>query len=111
MTAPGDFPAAKQALEGIGYTHAGNLGIAGREAFDYGEKPHLMEHYLYVCGADSAELRRHILFRDHLREHAEYRDRYSRIKAEMAKKYPHDIEKYIEGKTPVVRDIYAKIGL
>lgn len=106
----GGFPAAKRALEGAGYVHAGDLGIAGREAFDYEDKPHLMTHYLYVCEEGSAELRRHLCFRDYLRKHAGDRDRYSRIKQEMARKHPHDIDRYIEGKAPVVREIYAKIG-
>lgn len=107
----GDFSTARKALESIGYFHTGDLGIAGREAFDYEGKPHLMAHYLYVCEEDSAELRRHIRFRDHLRENADDRDRYSRVKIEMARKYPHDIDRYIAGKTPVVREIYAKLGL
>ncbi len=49
----------------VGYSHEGNLGIPGREAFaaPRGE----IEHHLYVCAADSAELRRHITFRDKLR--------------------------------------------
>lgn len=106
----GGFPAARKALEGIGYTHAGDLGLSGREAFDYRDQPHLMTHHLYVCEEGSAELRRHLLFRDHLREHAADRDRYSRVKIEMARKHPHDIDKYIEGKGTVVREIYAKLG-
>ena len=39
------------ALEGIGYHHEGDLGIAGREAFRYEGKEHLQKHHLYVCTA------------------------------------------------------------
>ena len=52
----------------IGYVHEGNLGIEGREAFCYTGKPHLQLHHLYVCPADSEELRRHITFREFLRQ-------------------------------------------
>ena len=57
------------ALEKIGYQHEGNLGIAGREAFQYDGKEHLRKHHLYVCPEDSPELKRHIAFRDYLQTH------------------------------------------
>ena len=69
----------------IGYEHEGDLGIPGREAFRYQDKPHLMTHHLYVCPQDSAELRRHVMFRDYLRSHPEAAARYSRIKEEAAR--------------------------
>ena len=59
------------ALQKIGYTHEGDLGIPGREAFKYQGKEHLRKHHLYVCAKDSDELSRHIGFRDYLRKHPE----------------------------------------
>lgn len=102
-----------EALANIGYTHCGDLGIEGREAFDYSseEKPHLMAHHLYACHKDSAELKRHMALRDFLRVNAVYRDKYSEIKKEMAQKHPHDIDAYIEGKAPVISEIYKLCGL
>ena len=99
------------ALGEIGYHHEGNLGIAGREAFKYDGKKHLRKHHLYVCPEDSPELKRHIAFRDYLRTHPEAVREYSRIKEEGAKKYPDDIEKYIEYKAPFIEGIYAEIGV
>ena len=32
-------------LAAIGYTHEGDLGIRGREAFAYADKSHLMKHH------------------------------------------------------------------
>ena len=43
-------------LSAVGYAHEGNLGIPGREAFKYSDKPHLMTHHLYVCPKNSPEL-------------------------------------------------------
>ena len=57
-----------RALSNIGYVHEGDLGISGREAFDYSDKPHLAKHHLYVCPKDSAELKRHLAFRDFFAE-------------------------------------------
>ncbi|MCR5005867.1 MAG: GrpB family protein [Clostridiales bacterium] len=99
------------ALGEIGYRHEGNLGIVGREAFKYDGKEHLRKHHLYVCPKDSPELKRHIAFRDYLRTHPEAAREYSRIKEEGAKKYPDDIEKYIEYKAPFIERIYAEIGV
>ncbi len=103
--------AAIAALERIGYRHEGDLGIPGREAFGYDGKEHLMEHHLYVCAADSAELRRHVAFRDYLRTHPEAVRAYSRIKEEGARLYPYDREKYTEHKSPFIEKIYAELGL
>jgi GrpB-like predicted nucleotidyltransferase (UPF0157 family) len=106
-----NFEEVRQALESIGYIYEGDLGISGREAFKYQNKPHLMAHHLYVCNKDNEELRRHIKFRDYLRQHKEDRDKYSGIKKEMAFKYPEDMDSYIEGKQPVILEIYNKCGL
>jgi len=105
------FEEVKKALESIGYIYEGDLGIPGREAFAYENKPHLMAHHLYVCNKDNEELYRHITFRDYLRQHKEDKYRYSSIKKEMALKYPEDIDSYIEGKQAVILDIYKKCGL
>ena len=99
------------ALGGIGYSHEGNLGIVGREAFKYEGKEHLRRHHLYVCTQDSPELRRHLVFRDYLRSHPEAVKEYSRIKEEGAALYPDDIDAYIAHKSPWIEAVYREIGL
>lgn len=106
-----DVNKAIDALEGIGYIYEGNLGIEGREAFAYEGKEHLQIHHLYVCPEDSAELKRHLAFRDYLRRHPQDREKYGNVKLEAARKYPDDIEKYIEHKSPVIEEIYASMGI
>ena len=98
-------------LGGIGYIHEGDLGIKGREAFKYSGKEHLMAHHLYVCTRDSAELYRHLSFRDFLCKSPEAVLKYSRIKEQAARLYPDDIDKYIEFKSPCIRELYAMCGL
>lgn len=107
----GTFPLVKEKLAAAGYEHVGDLGIPTREAFAYSGKEHLMEHHLYVCESDSPELRRHVTFRNYLREHPVDRDRYSQIKVEMAKKFPHDIDSYLDGKGVLIQELYQKCGL
>ena len=105
------FDEVKTLLAKIGYFHIGDLGIDGREAFKHENKSHLMEHHLCVCRENADELKRHIALRNFLRTNEEYRDKYSQVKLEMAKKFPHDIDSYIMGKQPVILEIYEKCGL
>jgi len=105
------LPIVIQRLSQINYTHVGDLGIIDREAFKYTDKPHLMEHHLYVCSKNSLEHKRQIAFRDYLRLNPDDCEKYSRIKIEMAKKFPHDIDNYISGKQSVILEIYEKCGI
>ena len=98
-------------LATIGYVHEGNLGIEGREAFDYKDKPHLYKHHLYVCPRDSRELHRHVVFRDYLRAHPEAAARYSAVKEEAARLYPHDIDGYMAHKAGIIAQLYEACGL
>lgn len=98
-------------LEAIGYIHEGDLGIKDREAFRYTDKPYLMTHHLYVCPADSAELHRHLVFRDFLRNDPEAVREYSLVKEKAAELYPDDIDKYIEYKSPCIEKLYSICGL
>lgn len=105
------FEEVKSRLESLGYYHEGDLGIRDREAFGYNDKHKFMVHHLYVCPQDSEELRRHITFRDYLRTHKEDMEKYSKVKIEVAIKYPTDIDSYIEAKSPCIAEIYRKCGL
>ena len=96
-------------LSEIGYIHEGNLGIEGREAFDYiGEEP-LPKHHLYVCPKNSKELARHIAFRNFLRNTPEAIVEYSQVKEAAARLYPNDIDGYIQYKSPCIEKFYKKI--
>lgn len=105
------FDVVKSKLEMLGYSHRGDMGVKDREAFGYENKAELMKHHLYVCPKYSAELNRHIVFRDYLRTHNDDMEQYGKIKAESAKLYPTDIDNYILAKSPCVVAIYRKCRL
>ena len=105
------FAAVVEALKGIGYIHEGDLGIKDREAFKYSGKEHLQTHHLYVCPKHSEELHRHITFRDFLRSNPEAVKKYSLIKEKAAELFPHDIDRYIEYKSPCIEELYKECGL
>ena len=105
------FDAVVKELASIGYIHEGDLGIKDREAFKYADKPHLKNHHLYVCPQDSEELRRHITFREYLKNHPEAVKRYSAVKEKAARLYPDDIDAYMEYKSSCIGEMYAACGL
>ncbi len=107
----GRFDGVKAKLEALGYCHEGDLGIPDREAFGYKGKDHLMKHHLYVCPRDSDELRRHITFRNYLRSHPEAAARYGAVKEEAARRFPEDIDGYMDCKAPCIAELYALCGL
>ena len=100
-----------EGLSAIGYVHEGDLGIEGREAFCYYDKPHLAKHHLYVCAKDSRELQRHLSFRDFLRSNPDAVRQYSEVKQAAASLYPDDIEGYISSKSPYIEKVYRLLGL
>lgn len=111
LRAASDLPEVIDRLASIGYRYEGDLGIPGREAFRYDGKPHLQQHHLYVCAPDSAELRRHLVFRDYLRTHPDAAAQYGAVKMEAARLFPNDMDGYIAYKAPCILQLYAACGL
>lgn len=105
------FDAVVSSLAEIGYIHEGDLGIKDRHAFRYTDKPHLQTHHLYVCPQYSAELHRHITFRNFLQNNPDAVEKYSRVKETAAQLFPDNIDKYIEYKSPCIEEMYALCGL
>ena len=110
-----DFEKTKSELASIGYEHEGDRGISGREAFGrngsvYNKILDSIDHHLYVCSTDNEEYKRHILFRDYLRNHTEARDRYNQIKEEiLAKVGPENRAGYVQMKEEEYRDFFEDI--
>lgn len=102
-------------LDDFGYEHQGDLGIEGREAFrpkrnqDTSEAlPHAWpNHNLYAFIHDSAELNRHVAFRNHLRDNQSVANKYADLKEELASRFPWDRTRYSDGKTPFIEGVLA----
>jgi len=112
INANDEFEKVSLKLQDLGYLYEGNLGIEGREAFarkdefvPWGvDQTHWLEHHLYVCTKDSAELHRHLTFRNYLREHPEVASSYEHLKISLAKKSTSRSE-YMEAKGEFIRGI------
>ncbi|CAN5661355.1 GrpB family protein [soil metagenome] len=85
---PDDVQDAVARLCAIGYSHRGNLGVEGREAFAAPEGS--FDHHLYVSPTDSEELRAQLAFRDRLRESRELANEYGALKRGLAARFRND---------------------
>lgn len=99
---------ASDVLVGLGFQPLGELGIAGRWAFQ--EPPRLIGTNTYVVVEGSLALRNHLRLRDTLRIDPNLRDRYSAVKLRVGAT-ASSIEEYRRGKDPVIQQILAAAGL
>lgn len=109
-----EFEAIKTGLINLGYFHNGDQGIAQREVFKRsGSKRHEIldgiKHHLYVCPSSSNELKRHLLFRDFLRNNDWARIEYEAKKYELAEKAKQDKKLYAELKELHLKDFINSI--
>ena len=95
------LPEAIERLACLGYAYEGDTGIPGRAAFAW--PPRAVRHHLYVCILDSAEYRRHLLFRDYLRAQPDVTAAYAALKRQLAARYRMQRDAYTEAKEPFVR--------
>jgi GrpB-like predicted nucleotidyltransferase (UPF0157 family) len=97
------------ALESLGYTHRGDLGVVGREAFRApDEEP---RRNVYVCEAGSLNVRNHLAVREVLRRRDDLRDEYAAVKNALAAAPDMDIGRYIAGKSEVLQRVLAESSL
>lgn len=108
VSSQNDITMAVQRLESLGYIHEGDLGIAGRDALT--PPIGLPPHHLYVCAANNAELRRHILFRDYLKSHPEEAQIYAELKMKLAYLFPDDRDAYTNGNSAFVDQRLRQVG-
>jgi GrpB-like predicted nucleotidyltransferase (UPF0157 family) len=100
------LPAAIARLARLGYSHRGDLGIPGREAFraPANDPP----HHLYVCPPCSAEFLRHTAFRDYLRAHPEDARVYGDLKIALSERFRDDRTGYMNAKAEFVEDLTSR---
>ncbi len=88
----------------LGYEARGELGISGRRYFVKGGDE-TRTHHLHIFQAGNPEVERHLTFRDYVRSHPHEARAYGRLKEELARRYPEDIEHYVEGKDGFVKEM------
>ena len=59
---------------------------------------------------DNSEIERHLKFRNWMRKNKEDREKYDRLKNELADIHPYDITSYTQGKDKFIAEINKKAG-
>lgn len=96
------------AMATLGYEAMGEFGLPGRRYFRKNRSPDIRTHNVHAYEVGSPEINRHLAFRDYMIAHPEIAQQYSKLKRELAKQYPHDIEGYMDGKDEFVKAIEQK---
>jgi GrpB-like predicted nucleotidyltransferase (UPF0157 family) len=90
-----------------GYIAKGENGIPGRRYFLKGSTVE-RSHHVHAFEAAHPGVQRHLDFRDFLRAHPEACAGYGELKSTLARRHPHDIEAYMQGKETLILDILAR---
>ncbi|QVY61759.1 GrpB family protein [Cytobacillus gottheilii] len=98
--------AHNEAMISLGYEPKGENGIRGRRYFQKGGNDRT--HHIHIYQEGSIDIARHIAFRDYLRNHPKIKELYGELKMQLASIYPYDIDAYIKGKEPLVKQIEQK---
>ncbi len=90
-----------------GYEAWGEYGLPGRRYFtkDRGDRRICNAH---VYQKDNPGVERHLAFRDYMISHPETASAYAQLKEDLAQKFPADIEAYMDGKDPFIKQIESE---
>ena len=104
---PADEPSYVAALKAAGYT----LRVREPDWHEHRmfDRPDTAVN-LHVFGPDSPEIGRLLGFRDHLRTHAEDRERYAAAKRDLAARHWRHMQDYADAKSEVVEAILRAAG-
>jgi GrpB-like predicted nucleotidyltransferase (UPF0157 family) len=97
-----DAPAVRDRLAAAGYEL--RVDEPGHRMF----RTAAHDVHLHVWPATGDDVRRHLLFRDHLRTSAPDRARYEAVKRTLATRDWDDMNDYAEAKSPVIAEITAR---
>ncbi|HLO95940.1 MAG TPA: GrpB family protein [Burkholderiaceae bacterium] len=100
--------ARSEALAVLGYEALGEYGLPGRRYFRKSDALGQRSHHLHAFAAAHAEARRHLVFRDYLIAHPEVAAAYGALKLALAQAHPEDIEAYMDGKDPFIKNHEAR---
>lgn len=92
-------------LEELGYFYKGENGIPGRHYFTLGSP---RTHHIHMVETKGPIWNKHLLFRNHLRNHPEDRDQYAALKQSLSKAFPTDRLRYTNSKNELIQSILQK---
>ena len=90
-------------MEALGYQALGEFGISGRRYFRKART-----HHIHSFEVGSPQIERHLAFRDYMIAHTEAAQEYSELKRKIAKKYPDNIQGYMDEKDGFIKAMDLK---
>ena len=99
-----DLDKRASALTAIGYEAKGEFGIPGRRYFPKNSVTGTRTHQIHAFASRSDGLNRHLAFRDYMIAHPPIARAYSELKRELASRFLDDIEAYMDGKDPFIKE-------
>ena len=93
-----------RAMIDLGYQPKGELGIAGRRFFSKGTDDQ-RTHHVHAFEPGNSAASDHLAFRNYLRAKPQLAQQYGRLKAKLAEEHSDDIEAYMVGKDPLIREL------
>lgn len=91
-------------MAALGYEAKGEYGIPGRRYFRKDSAAGVRTHQIHAFEANSEGFVRHLAFRNYLIEHPAIAQAYSDLKRRLASEFPDDIEAYMDGKDPFIKE-------
>jgi GrpB-like predicted nucleotidyltransferase (UPF0157 family) len=93
------------AMESLGYEVMGEFGIEDRRFFRKDNHEGIRTHHVHIFEVNSAQVKRHLGFRDYMLSHPEAAQEYSNLKQKLAIEYPNNITEYQSGKAEFIKEI------
>lgn len=106
LSRAGDVPGASTDLIKTGFEPRGNRYDDDVWAFLW--KRSVPQLRVYLCPPANRTHERRMLFRDHLRQHAEAAAAYSVLKRRLADQFPYDGDRYTSEKSAFISEIVGK---
>lgn len=104
-----DIPSAIDKLRRAGYTHRGDLGVTGREAFRAPDDD--PRRHVYLSTRDNLHIKNHLAVRDILRVRPDLRDEYAAVKQALAADPDIEIDTYMARKSAVLQKVLTESSL
>ena len=82
----------------------GEYGIKGRRFFMKGTDELRICH-LHIFQLSNPRITEHLYFRNYLIANPKEAQKYSDVKRRLAQMYPHDIDKYMDGKDSFIKNV------
>ena len=99
------------AMQSLGYEVMGEFGIPGRRYFRKDDREGIRTHQIHAFETGSAQIERHLAFRDYMIAHPAEARMYSELKRKLAAEHPQSPDEYMDGKDDFIKETDRRAAL